>query len=588
MSDVSKIEKADVIIVGSGIAGLYTAWRLLKHNLEHDRSQRIVIIERLNRFGGRLQSDLIEIDEKTRELFRPLLRLTEKLTAAEKKFTVKEEEGGMRFTFQMTELIALIEALGISRDKIVAFPMKSETGGNRVCVRGRSMNNKQIQEGGNTVWKEIYNLAPGEEDRSPLAMLDSAYLAILKENGRLTKPKEDELTPEFWQEFRLEYKWRGHELNKWQLWGLLHDMGYSEEVLVLLSHALGFAGPYLSLMSAGEAFQLLKDFPADPQFHTFIDGFSTLTKAVYEEVVKMGGEVHLSTNVNNFTREGDAFRLEMTRAPEGKNSSPFVEGGKPVTASGTELVLAVARRALEKMFVVSPVLNQASNSRQIWEALQTATEQQLLKINLYFRTPWWLDGELTGQTPVEFGPNFTDLPANAIYPFYTTDITGTDAAAMRERLQRPAALTIYCDWDNANFWHGLQNVGPKFESELQELQNNKEDQTIFPASVAVVEEAMRQFREVFLFPNIPHPIMTSYRLWNAEADFGFAVHQWGINANDREVIPFLANPVEGVYTCNEAFSDMQGWVQGSLRSADVMLGHFGIDPLPAPTMSEAG
>ena len=206
---------------------------------------------------------------------------------------------------------------------------------------------------------------------------------------------------------------------------------------MLLSHALGFAGPYLSLMSAGEAFQLLKDFQADPKFHTFIDGFSTLTQAVYSQIVEMGAEVHLSTNVNNFTREGDAFNLEMTRAPEGKNSTPFVEGGTPVTASGTKLVLAVARRALEKAFAVSPVLNQAPNARKIWEALQTATEQQLLKINLYFRSPWWLDGDLTGQIPVEFGPNFTDLPANAICPFYTTDITGTDAEAMQKRLAAP-------------------------------------------------------------------------------------------------------------------------------------------------------
>jgi len=80
-------------------------------------------------------------------------------------------------------------------------------------------------------------------------------------------------------------------------------------------------------------------------------------------------------------------------------------------------------------------------------------------------------------------------------------------------------------------------VGPCFDSELQALQNNKENQTIFPASVAVLEEAMRQFREVFSFPNIPHPIMTSYRLWNGEAGFGFAVHQWAINADDREVKP---------------------------------------------------
>jgi len=449
------------------------------------------------------------------------------------------------------------------------------------------MNRKEISEGQNSIWKEIYNLNPSEEDRDPDSLLNSAFLAILQQNGRLELPTEDELTPEFWQEFRLDYSWRGEKLNRWQLWGLLRDMGYSEEALVMLSHALGFAGPYLSLMSAGEAFQLLKDFPPNPQFHTFQDGFSTLTEKVYEEIIKMGAEVHLSTNVNNFTKGENGFELELTKAPEGQNANPHVEGGMRHTASGKTLVLAVARRALEKAFIASPVLNQADNARDVWEALQTATEQPLLKVNLYFETPWWLDSTLTGQTAVEFGPNFTDLPANSVYPFYTTDVVGSSPEAMAERLKRPAALTIYCDWDNTNFWHGLQNVGPKFDSPLQRAQSNKESQTIFPASEAVVTEALRQFREIFNFPNIPAPIMTSFRLWNADADFGFAVHQWGLNADDREVIRLLANPVEGVYTCNEAFSDMQGWVQGSLRSADVMLEHFDIAPLPVPPKPDA-
>jgi protoporphyrinogen oxidase len=87
------IQNADVLIVGAGIAGLYTAYRML----QKDPSQRIVIIERLNRYGGRLQSDLIEVDEDTKELFRPLSMDLDSI-GQESVFTVKEEEGGMRFT----------------------------------------------------------------------------------------------------------------------------------------------------------------------------------------------------------------------------------------------------------------------------------------------------------------------------------------------------------------------------------------------------------------------------------------------------------------------------------------------------------
>ncbi|MDG2052427.1 MAG: hypothetical protein P8J69_01435 [Flavobacteriaceae bacterium] len=44
---------------------------------------------------------------------------------------------------------------------------------------------------------------------------------------------------------------------------------------------------------------------------------------------------------------------------------------------------------------------------------------------------------------------------------------------------------------------------------------------------------------------------------------------------------------ENIYICNEAWSDMQGWVNGSLRSADLVLNrHFGIESLVNVTVKE--
>ena len=51
----------------------------------------------------------------------------------------------------------------------------------------------------------------------------------------------------------------------------------------------------------------------------------------------------------------------------------------------------------------------------------------------------------------------------------------------------------------------------------------------------------------------------------------------------RVVMKSIASPVKNIYVCNEAFSDDQGWVNGSLRSANNVLGtYFGIAPLPPP------
>jgi hypothetical protein len=87
--------------------------------------------------------------------------------------------------------------------------------------------------------------------------------------------------------------------------------------------------------------------------------------------------------------------------------------------------------------------------------------------------------------------------------------------------------------------------------------------------------------------SVPRPVLTSFRLWSGEQQFGYAYHQWARFADDRKVMKYLASPVKNVYVCNEAFSDDQGWVNGSLRSANLVLqGYFGLQPLTPPGPGE--
>lgn len=71
----------DDLIVGAGVSGLYCAWRLLKQ----DPNRKIAIVERLNGTGGRLDTDIIRIDD----------------ALGNGAVTVREEEGGMRFNYHM-------------------------------------------------------------------------------------------------------------------------------------------------------------------------------------------------------------------------------------------------------------------------------------------------------------------------------------------------------------------------------------------------------------------------------------------------------------------------------------------------------
>ena len=85
----------------------------------------IVILDKNNRTGGRLDSDVIHFPDHEE---------------------VKEEEGGMRFTFDlMDDLMALFAILGID-DQIVPFPMNSG-GNNRLLYRDRPFDNAQCEGG---------------------------------------------------------------------------------------------------------------------------------------------------------------------------------------------------------------------------------------------------------------------------------------------------------------------------------------------------------------------------------------------------------------------------------------------------------
>ena len=224
---------------------------------------------------------------------------------------------------------------------------------------------------------------------------------------------------------------------------------------------------------------------------------------------------------------------------------------------------------MENLYAASPALHKNSQAEQIWEDIQSVVNMRLLKINLYFDDAWWENPDAVNP-PVQYGPSFTDLPINSVYPFYSLDGPKDD--------RLPAALTIYCDFNNTNFWQGLQNVQPYFDSPLQEA-HSQPPQILFPASVAVVKEAIKQIKQIYQTDKVPEPVMTSYRLWGGESDFGYAYHQWALNANDRDVMQRMVEPIDKLFVCNEAYSDMQGWVNGSLRSADLVLSKFNVAPL---------
>ncbi|MFC6671118.1 flavin monoamine oxidase family protein [Marinobacterium aestuariivivens] len=576
----------DTLVVGAGMAGLYTTWRLL----EDDPNADVLIIDKSNRTGGRLDSDVVTIGDAE----------------------VKEEEGGMRFTFdQMDNLMSLFMLLNID-EQIVPFPMNSG-GNNRLLFRGHSFNNAIAAEDDFAIWSELYNLAPAEQGMSPNAIINTVFNRILEANPEFTE-RPEQRGPEFWQRFRLDCQWKGILMKDWTLWNLFSDMGYSTECITMLYRASGFNGTFLSQMNAGVAYQLLEEFPADPQFRTLENGFSTLPNALVKRIGKE--RIYLKTQLLSIHRPepGQGYRLKY-QIIDPRNRVRYGE----MTAN--KIVLGLPRLALEKLFVGSNLLNElpTEQSEKLWDSLQTATNQPLLKINLYYDKAWW-GNKMSGQPEVAFGPNFSDSPLGSVYPFYAIDqpsfaaleygdwLRNNDKKPSPEvadkletinqsRYRKPAALTIYCDYLNINYWQTLQNNGERFDSPLQREYSERNPQTLYAASQSVVARATHYFRELFNTHYVPEPILTSARIWSGTTrfnvddsqEFGFGVHQWAVEADDREVMEFLSEPIPNIYCCGEAFSDYQGWVEGALRSANRVLEKgFGLAPVSQVYEEQSG
>ena len=579
--------QADIVVVGAGVSGLYATYQLLKKN----PNQKIYIVEQLNRIGGRLDSDNIKFPKE--------------MMGDNKEQVVKEEQGGMRFTFDtMDNLMALIQELELE-DDIVPFPMSSG-GNNRLCFRGESFTNAKSAENDYEIWSKLYNLAPQESGINPKSIINSVFNRILSVNPQFTlRPKHR--APDFWQRFRLECQWKGVRLIDWQMQGLFTDMGYSKELINLLYRLVGFNGIFLSNVNAGVGYQLLEDFPSDPKFKTFKNGFSTLINGLAQAINKVKGDsdaeerIFLKTMVNSVEKEGEEFIVHYTHTD--------VKGQKkPGRILAKKVILGLPRTALEKLFLGSSVFNEVGTetSSKLWNTLQATENYPLLKINLFYEKAWW-GKQISGQPPVDYGPNFSDLPLGSAYPFYIVDeriaaaleyarwlrthnkpIPPEIQQVLDSKFNAPAALTIYCDYMNINFWKGLQNQGDYFESPMQ-----KKHKKLEAASKAVVRQATKFFKELFNTHYVPEPVLTSTRIWSGSNYFpesaskrkgdkntkyqpyGYAVHFWGMGAEDDKVMQALIKPMtdQPIYTCNEAYSDYQGWVEGALRSTNLVLQH---------------
>jgi len=526
-----KQETIDIAIVGGGVSGVYSAWKLKQKH----PNKKIVVFEGWDHIGGRLLSVTPpHIPDMVAEL------------------------GGMRILENAQPLIvALIKELNKQlpeNNKIELYDFPVDEPQNIAYLRGVYLRLSDFTTEPNKV---PYNLTFLEKGGTPGGIIVNAIEQIVP---GITNP---DLTEEERKLMAQNASFAGEPLYKQGFWNVLYRV-ISGEAYQFGTDAGGYNST-LSNWNAADAIPwYLSDFGIVPEYKGFKNGFQQVPKTLADFFTQLGGEVRINSKLEAFESIEGKFHLS-------------VNGDKIIADS---LILAMPRRSLDLLAPTCPPL------QQIQTLIGSVTPRPLFKLFTTYDTPWWLAAGYTDVktgkfVPVEAGRSVTDLPVRQTY--YWPKDNGQPATSGEAML-----LASYDDGNNIGFWDGLRPqrtaawkqglAHPKIENPfLGDAKENKEHLAWYEyqAPGKMVAEVARQLQ---LMHGLSHTAVVknaAFRDWG-EDPFGGGWNSWNIGVKSWEVRDEITHPIKDLklYICGEAYSDAQGWVEGALQTADIMLSKF--------------
>lgn len=539
----------DIAIVGGGVSGVYSAWRLKQAHPD----KKIVVFEGSDHIGGRLLSVRPpDIGNMVAEL------------------------GGMRILPAVQPLInklinKLNEALP-AKKQIECYDFPVDQPQNIAYLRG--------------VYLRLSDFTT-KPDKVPYHL---SFLERGETAGSIIINAIEQIVPGITARGLDEYQ-RRHMAQKAEFAGRpLWEQGFWNVLIRVISgeaHELGVdAGGYNSTLTNWNAADAipwyLSDFGIDPQYKAFKKGFQEVPKLLGDLFREAGGEIRLNTRLDGFNWKDDTFELSV----------------QSQTITAESLILAMPRRALDLLAPKSPPLQ----DKEMQYLIASVTPRPLFKLFTTYTNPWWRAAGYTNDkgdfVPVESGRTVTDLPLRQTYYWPKDDGSpATDGPSM--------LMASYDDGTDIGFWDGLRprrhkawQAHKEVASELAELGINKElflgalgarknlpdeksqEWDKYKAPKPMVEEVARQVATIHGLNYTPKVQNAAFRDWGDDP-FGGGWNSWNIGVKSWEVKEKIVKPFDdrSLYICGEAYSDAQGWVEGALQTADMVLKKFEIDPL---------
>ena len=570
-----------IAVVGGGIAGIYTAWRLLQHNQSEEVPRFVVhLYESDERLGGRIRSEKIPGTHFSAEL------------------------GAMRFRPSHKLLNSLLAHLDIPTSPFDLPPTA-------FYVRGRRLMNSEITAGrcDSCNAEGPFLLKESERGLSAVQLVSHAIDSILQAldfpalregdarqlKARIKKKSFDART---WYKIKNNGTYKGLHLYSIGFWNLLQHF-LSNEAYVMVHDVLSLES-ILGNWNAAEAIPwFLTDFASD-QFDMVPGGLSRVANKLRLQLDDLGaktpGSLRLLTShkVEGLKRDDNKWQVIFAKSICGADT---VSEAQQYDHSYDWVILALPKSGLEAIDVQrhsnQDVVPNHRKSSKDWPPkwVHWVSGHRMFKLFLLYDEPWWIGDGVPGGSD---GRVFTDLPLRQVYYFSPTWMckhglhNQSDATQPRheEEVRREGLSLImasYSDEHYVSFWEPLLKPRPELglivnpglfhllqSSEIKEdeWQSIVRDHGDVLATRRMVDKVHGLLNEIH-GREVPQPILGVVRDWDA------GWHTWVVGSRPWEEIirgervePFYK---EGLFLCGEAYSTEQGWIEGALKSAEQVL-----------------
>jgi lysine 2-monooxygenase len=344
----------DIVVVGGGAAGTYSAWRLS----ENFKDKKICLMESSNRIGGRL--------------FSLILPESPELCA---------ELGGMRFLHEQECVYGLIRRFNLTPEFF-----DNDSSENIIYVRRVHLQPTDYKE---KPGKIPYNLREDEKGKSSRELM---MMALHRAFPPIAKMKQPEI-----REYLKTAEYRGLPVWKFGFWNLLMSQ-LSIEAYNFIRDAGGY-NTGTSNWNAYDAIVSFSKYNADVKFYKVKEGFDALPKKMADLFAKNGGQLSLNTqltSIKEVQKDGENLIQIFFKTPQGEGSH-----------YARHVILAMPKRAIQLLDCDSFIFAH----KLLVDDLKRVDPAYASKVFVWYDEEWWT------KLGFVFGPSRTDLPLRQCYYF---------------------------------------------------------------------------------------------------------------------------------------------------------------------------